>query len=149
MKAIAKVIATVFYIGYFPLAPGTLTCLLIVFGYKFFLHKLEWPYYLILLAFLFVVGGFASTAQAARLKTDDPRCIVIDEALGQLLVYFHLRPDWMLLIAGFILFRLLDILKPFIIKEAERIPRGWGIMMDDVVAALFAAIALNLYLVLR
>ena len=149
MKFISKITATVFGIGYFPLAPGTLTSLVFVFLYKLVLYKIDWPYYLVLLMLLFAMGTLASTAHASRLKEKDPRCIVIDEAMGQLVALFHLRPDWYLLGIGFLLFRALDILKPFVIKRAEKIPGGWGIMMDDVIAGLIASIGLNLYLILK
>ena len=149
MKYFSKIIATVFGIGYFPFAPGTLTSLLFVFLYRLFLYKMDWPYYLALLMLLFFLGALASSVQASRLKTEDPRCIVIDEAMGQLVALFHLSPDWYLLGIGFVLFRALDILKPFVIRKAEKIPGGWGIMMDDVVAGLIASIVLNLYLILK
>jgi len=145
----SKIIATVFGIGYFPLAPGTLTSLVFVSLYKLVLYKIDWPYYLVLLMLLFVIGASASAAQASRLNKEDPRCIVIDEAMGQLLALFHLSPDWYLLGIGFVLFRALDILKPFVIKKAEKIPGGWGIMMDDVIAGLITSIVLNLYLILK
>ena len=115
----------------------------------FVLHKMDWPYYLALLILLFVVGAWTSKRQASLMKTEDPRCIVIDEAMGQLVTFFLLRPDWILLGLGFILFRALDILKPFVIKKAEKIPGGWGIMMDDVIAGLIASIFLSLYLILK
>jgi phosphatidylglycerophosphatase A len=149
MKYVSKIIATVFGIGYFPFAPGTLTSLVFVFLYKFFLYKMDWKYYLALLALLFVIGALASASQASQVKKEDPRCIVIDEAMGQLVALFLLSPDWHLLLIGFVLFRALDILKPFIIKKAENISGGWGIMMDDVMAGLVASILLNLYLILK
>lgn len=149
MRFISKILATVLGIGYFPLAPGTLTSLIFVILYKLVLYKIDWSHYLVLLLLLFVVGAMASAAHAARLKMEDPRCIVIDEAMGQLMALFHLNPDLYLLGIGFVLFRALDILKPFVIKKAEKIPGGWGIMMDDVIAGLITSIVLNLYLILK
>ncbi|MFC2164737.1 phosphatidylglycerophosphatase A [Acidobacteriota bacterium] len=149
MKFASKLIATVFGIGYFPFAPGTLTSLVFVFLYKFVLYKMDWSYYLALLLLLFFIGALASAAHASQLKKEDPQCIVVDEGMGQLVALFHLSPDWYLLGIGFALFRALDILKPFVIKKAEKIPGGWGIMMDDVIAGLIASIILNLYLILK
>jgi len=149
MKFLSKIIATVFGIGYFPFAPGTLTSLVFIFLYKLFLYKMDWSYYLALLMLLFVIGAVASSAQASRMKTEDPRSVVIDEAMGQLVALFHLNPDWYILGFGFALFRALDILKPFIIKRAEKIPGGWGIMMDDLIAGLITSILLNLFLILK
>ena len=84
-----------------------------------------------------------------ELNKKDPRTIVIDEALGQLLVLFRLNPTWFPLLIGFGLFRFFDIIKPFPIKKAEKFPKGWGIMIDDILAAIYAGIILNLYLYLK
>jgi phosphatidylglycerophosphatase A len=149
MRFLSKTIASVLGIGYFPFAPGTLTSLVCVLLYKFILHKMAWPYYLTLLVLLFIIGAWASKIQASLMKTEDPRCIVIDEALGQLVALFLLIPKWYLLGLGFVLFRILDILKPFVVKSAEKIPGGWGIMMDDLIAGFVTSILLNLYLILK
>jgi len=69
--------------------------------------------------------------------------VVIDEVAGQILTFVATpRVAWMGLIFGFILFRALDIVKPFPARRAERLPGGWGIMMDDVVAGLYSLIVL-------
>ena len=149
MNAVSKILATVFGLGYFPIAPGTLTSLVFVIIYKAVLYKMGWPSYLVLLTVIFVVGAWASGVHASRTKTEDPRTVVIDEVLGQLVTLFYLNPDWIILGLGFALFRALDILKPFVIKRAEEIPGGWGIMMDDLLAGLISSILLNLYLLLK
>ena len=149
MKLLSKIFATFFGVGYFPIAPGTLTSLLVILLYKFYLHKLSWPYYLVILSFLFLVGTFVSTKYSLELNKKDPRTIVIDEALGQLLVLFRLNPTWFPLLIGFGLFRFFDIIKPFPIKKTEEFPKGWGIMIDDILAAIYAGISLNLYLYLK
>ncbi len=149
MKFLAKTIATFFGLGYFPLAPGTLTSLAVVLLYKFYLKKLNWPLYLALFVLLFVAGMAASTAYSMSLNKKDPRKIVIDEATGQLLCLFRMNDAWPLLALSFVLFRIFDIVKPFPIKKIERLSRGLGIMADDIVAALYAGILVNLYLLLR
>lgn len=149
MKLVSKIIATVFGIGYFPIAPGTLTSVIMVFLYKLFLHKLSWPIYLLLLFFLFFFGVFASSKYASELNKKDPRNIVIDEAVGQFLVLFQMSEDWFPLLLSFFLFRLFDVVKPFPIKKVENFPSGWGIMMDDILAAIYAGVIVNIYLILR
>lgn len=149
MKFLTKTIATFFGLGYFPLAPGTLTSLAAVFLYKLYLKKLNWPLYLALIVLLFVVGMAASTAYSMILNKKDPRKIVIDEATGQLLCLFRMNDAWPLLALSFVLFRFFDIVKPFPIKQVERLPRGLGIMTDDIVAAFYAGILVNLYLLVR
>lgn len=149
MKLASKIIATVFGIGYFPIAPGTLTSLIVVFLYKLFLHKLSWPIYLLLFFLLFFVGVIASSKCESELRKKDPRNIVIDEATGQFLLLFRMSEDWLLLLLSFLLFRLFDIIKPFPIRKVESFPSGWGIMMDDLLAAIYAGVIVNLYIILK
>jgi phosphatidylglycerophosphatase A len=153
MKSLSKIIATFFGVGYFPVAPGTLTSLIVVLLYKFYLHSLSWPFYLLLLFFLFSVGVFTSTKYSLEIKKNDPRRIVIDEAFGQLLVLFQIGESWgtgwLPLLSCFLLFRIFDIIKPFPIKKVETLPKGWGIVMDDLVAAVYAGVIINLYLLLK
>lgn len=153
MKSLSKIIATFFGVGYFPVAPGTLTSLIVVLLYKFYLHSLSWPLYLLLLFLLFSVGIFTSTKYSLEIKKHDPRRIVIDEAFGQLLVLFQIGESWgtgwLPLLSCFLLFRIFDIIKPFPIKKVETLPEGWGIVMDDLVAAVYAGVIINLYLLLK
>lgn len=73
---------------------------------------------------------------------------MIDEAMGQALALFLLGEAWLLLILSFLLFRLFDITKPYPIKKIENLPKGWGIMLDDVAAAVYAGVVVRLYLFL-
>jgi phosphatidylglycerophosphatase A len=149
MKLLSKVISTFFGLGYFPVAPGTITSLVVILAYKFYLYQLSWPLYLLILFLLFFVGVYTSTKFSVESNKKDPRKIVIDEACGQLLVFFRMSEAWFPVLAGFILFRVFDIVKPYPIKKVEAFPAGWGIMMDDVVAAIYAGVIINLYLLLR
>ena len=148
MKLFSKITATFFGAGYFPVAPGTLTSAIIVLLYKFFLHRLSWPFYLLLFFVLFAVGIVLSDIYSRVLKKEDPRTVVIDEAAGQLIAMFLLSPQWSICAASFLLFRIFDIAKPFPIKRVEKFPGGLGIMLDDVVAAIFTGIIINLFLLL-
>jgi phosphatidylglycerophosphatase A len=148
MKTFSRIIATVLGIGYLPIAPGTIASFLVILLYKYYLFTWNWPLYLGVLILIFIFGALTSSVYAEALKKEDPRSIVIDEVLGQLIVLFRMPPSWPLLIASFFLFRLLDILKPFLIKKSENFPRGWGIMMDDVVSGICAGIIINLTMLL-
>ncbi len=148
MKILSKIIATFFGVGYLPLAPGTIASFLMILLYRYYLYTWNWPVYLGVLVLIFMFGAFASSVHAETIKKHDPRSVVIDEVLGQLIVLFRMPPVWPLLIASFLLFRMLDILKPYLIKKSENFPRGWGIMMDDVVAGVCSGIIINLYLLL-
>jgi phosphatidylglycerophosphatase A len=68
---------------------------------------------------------------------------VIDEVVGQWIAFAGaVRLNWKSLLAGFLLFRLFDIWKPFPVRRAEALPRGWGILADDIAAGLYAALVL-------
>ena len=146
MKFIAKIWATFFGVGYFPLGQGTLTSFIIILLYKFFLYRLHWALFLLLIGLVFILGVFASTAYSNAVNKKDPHQIVIDEVAGQLLVLFRLNPSWLLMLSAFFLFRLFDIAKPFPIKQIEKFPKGLGIMADDIMAAIYTGILIHLYL---
>ena len=68
----------------------------------------------------------------------DPGQVVMDEVVGQMLTFLLIpHATWKWLVGGFLLFRAFDIVKPFPARQAERIPRGWGIMLDDVIAGVY------------
>ena len=146
MKILSQIIATCCGIGYLPLAPGTIASFLVILLYRYYLHSWTWPVYLAALVLVFIFGALASSTYAETTKKEDPRSVVVDEVLGQLIVLFRMPPAWPFLIASFMLFRILDILKPFLIEKSENFPRGWGIMMDDVVSGVCAGIIINLCL---
>jgi phosphatidylglycerophosphatase A len=91
-----------------------------------------------------LVGVWAADRAAKFWRTEDPQCVVVDEVSGQLLTYVAaLAPlNWKYLLLGFILFRAFDIWKPFPARQAESLPGGWGIMADDWMAGIYAAMAL-------
>ncbi|HEV2490580.1 MAG TPA: phosphatidylglycerophosphatase A [Candidatus Acidoferrales bacterium] len=153
--------ATAAYVGYLPKAPGTwgsLVGMLLyalaqkAYGYNFDLY-LHDHYYLaralanrgwLLAAIIAIVGVAASTRVARFAVKKDPQIVVIDEVSGQFSTYLLAlaRLNWKYLVLGFILFRVFDIWKPFPVRQAESLPGGWGIMADDWVAAIYAAIGI-------
>jgi phosphatidylglycerophosphatase A len=143
-KTSAGVVATFFGLGFFPVAPGTAGSLAAALLYRFFLAGLRPAAYLLMLAALFLFGAAASGAYARRLGLTDPGRIIIDEVCGQLAALFLVPPSLLYIAIVFFLFRLFDILKPFPIKKTESIPAGWGIMADDIAAALAAALLFRL-----
>lgn len=149
MKLLSKIISSFFGVGYFPIAPGTLTSLVVILAYKFYLFRLSWSLYLLIIFLLFFIGVYTSTKVESESRKKDPRKIVIDEACGQLLVLFRMGDAWFPILSGFLLFRIFDIVKPYPIKKVETLPSGWGIMMDDIVAAIYAGVIINLYLIIK
>lgn len=89
---------------------------------------------LVFILFLFLLGLWASERYSRALGQSDPPSIVVDEFVGYLVAMWNLNEA--MLIPSFFLFRLLDIVKPFPIKALEKLPGGWGIMLDDVAAGL-------------
>ena len=134
-------IATVGGLGFFSFMPGTLGSAAACAVSWFF--PIPWWAILAVTA----VGVWASGAAARFLGKEDPGCVIIDEVVGMWLSLLFLPRSFIL--GGFLLFRALDILKPFPIDRFERLPGGWGIMADDIVGGLMANFllqALNAYL---
>lgn len=88
------------------------------------------------------IGIPAATRVAKESGREDPGHVVIDEVAGQWLALAVCKPDWPHALVALALFRLFDITKPWPIRKLERLPGGWGIMLDDLAAGLFGLIAL-------
>lgn len=152
MKKIGIVIATFFGTGYLPVAPGTwasaATTLIVYFTP---LSRLPFIMLAAVTAAIFVVGIPAASVSETVFARKDPRPCVIDEVAGQLVgLWFLPRQAW-LYVAAFFLFRVFDILKPFPVRRSESLPRGLGIMVDDMLAGLYALAVLSLarYLLIK
>ena len=166
---LALLLATGLGLGYIPKAPGTFGSLLggslavlssafVRFESRasssFFSAASSQSFLLVdgaLAIFVSLLGLWASGRVALYLQDKDPQIVVIDEVSGQLISYLGLTVmstsfalNWKYLLAGFILFRVFDIWKPFPARLAESFPGGIGIMADDWVAGLYAALALAL-----
>lgn len=140
-------VATLFYVGLSPIAPGTLGSLATVVPLYFIKAFAVSPVYFQVLAVVvvFVLGLPASRAAIVHFKKDDPGQCIIDEVAGQMVALIAIPHNIYYYIAAFALFRLFDILKPFPVNRAERIKGPWGIMLDDIVAGLMALALLHLY----
>ncbi|MGH9450795.1 MAG: phosphatidylglycerophosphatase A family protein [Terriglobia bacterium] len=94
---------------------------------------------------VYACGVWAAGRAEVYFAETDPGAVVIDEVAGQMLVFIALPTvGWTSLLAGFIIFRILDVVKPFPARRAEHLPGGWGIMTDDIVAGTYGAVALFL-----
>ena len=130
--------------GCSPKAPGTMGTLLAV-GPYLLLSQLSLPIYLAVLAVVIVVGVFLCDRASRDLGVHDHPGIVWDEIAGFLLTMVAVPPQWHWILAGFLLFRLFDIWKPWPIGWLDRrVQGGFGIMLDDLVAGVFAALCLQL-----
>jgi len=129
--------------GLVPRAPGTVGSLLAIPIYLL-LAPLPAPWYLALVAGLLLLGVWATGRCERELGVHDHSGIVFDEIVGQLIALFLAPTHWVWLLIGFGLFRLFDIWKPGPIRWLNnRVPGGWGIMLDDVAAGMAAALCLQ------
>ena len=141
MQKIAKLIATVFFVGFCPIAPGTAASLLALPIY-YFLRESPYVYLLITIGLL-VVGFWSSSRAEKEFGRKDPGEIVIDEFSAMLIVFLFSPFQVKFMVIGFFLFRIFDILKFPALKRLERLPKGYGIMLDDIAAAILANLVLQ------
>lgn len=141
--------ATLGPVGYWGKAPGTMGSIAGIFLYLVFFHMLAPLYYILLLAFLlYFAVGICGEAEV-RMHKHDPSEVVLDEFIAVPFCFIGLRGfmvdhwPWLILLIGFGLFRLFDIAKPLIVGRLQSIQGGWGIVMDDVAAALMACVCLH------
>jgi phosphatidylglycerophosphatase A len=135
-------IATGGYAGYTRIAPGTVGSLV---GLLLYIAFAATPALIqvALVGALFGVGVWAADQAERIVKIVDPPQVVVDEIVGMWVAVLFLPHRIGYLLGAFLLFRLFDIVKPFPAKQAERLHGGWGIMTDDVIAALYANGALQ------
>jgi phosphatidylglycerophosphatase A len=101
----------------------------------------------IALAILVTLVGIPAATQVARASgTKDPQFVVIDEVAGQLIALIAAPLTWKTFLAGFILFRAFDIIKPPPARQLERLPEGTGIVLDDVAAGIYALAVMQVLL---
>jgi phosphatidylglycerophosphatase A len=134
--------------GLAPKMPGTMGTLVGVILFVL-MPALDWKIYLGVIVLASVVGIFLCDYTAKALNVHDHPGIVWDEIVGYFITMFMVPKSWLWILAGFILFRVFDILKPWPISIADKkVPGGLGIMLDDVIAALFALIIMQIILYL-
>ena len=139
---LAKVVATAFGSGYSPVAPGTAGSLV---GLALFvpLAGRSLPVQLAAVAIVTVVGALAGGRVATILGLEDPGLVVVDEVAGQWVTLLALPFTPVIAVAGFLLFRVMDIVKPWPARDLENLPGGWGIMADDLAAGVYAHLVLR------
>ncbi|MGB6972308.1 MAG: phosphatidylglycerophosphatase A [Desulfobulbales bacterium] len=148
MHTLIMLIATGFYSGYLPKAPGTWGSLVGVL-LVFLLHALSLQIYLSVVAGLFIVGSFVAGEAEKILDNRDPGVVVIDEIVGMLITMIAVPVTPLTMVLGFILFRVFDIAKPFPVNFFDQhFHGGLGIMLDDVVAGIYSLIIMQLILLL-
>ena len=151
-KNLSKFIATFGGVGLFPIAPGTIGSIAGL-GVLWAISFYSSDSYQILLQLLFLIifipiGVIASSAYEKYFGKIDPKEVVVDEVVGIIITLFALPFTWINIIAGFILFRFFDIVKPFPIGKLQNIKGGWGIMADDIAAGIVSVAILRVLIFL-
>ncbi len=143
-----RLIATFFFIGYIPFASGTWASLVALVIW-FLLPFHNFWFHVVVVVTLFFVGIFAAETTEKRIGEFDPPYIVIDEVVGMWLTMtiippLHFPKDIGLIAIAFALFRFFDITKIKPIDKLELIGGGFGIMIDDILAAVFTGVIFNI-----
>ena len=143
--ALARTVATGLGSGYSPFAPGTAGSLVGLFLY--------WPLQRLPLVWQFaalglvVAGGVLCSSYVVRQVGDpDPGIVVVDEVVGMWVSLLWLPFTFTTAVTAFLIFRVMDILKPYPARDLESLPGGWGIMADDLMAGLYANLLLRMAL---
>ena len=157
---------TTFGVGYLPVAPGTYgsavgVLIYLIFGWietRTFLNFgakgwtseqiTAWLHAGNLIVFLLfcLLGIWAANRAVGLFQNKDPQQAVVDEVIGQLIVFLFIPfdTDWYFVLAGFLLFRLFDIWKPYPIDDLQNLPAGIGVCADDILAGVYGGICLAL-----
>ncbi len=157
MLKLHKIIASGLGTGYSPLAPGTVGSILgilLFYLFNFTLNSFNIESWLALslnlFAIIFVlVFGVFSIKKVHVIWEHDASKIVIDEIVGVWIAVFTMPFQWQYYLAAFVLFRFFDILKPLYIRKLDNLKTDWSVMLDDVVAGIYANLILQLIVVLK
>ena len=149
-----RLLTSCFGLGRLPVAPGTWGSLpaAMVFGLMGHFHVSPLTTSIVMASLALISSaicvGHAPAAIAATGK-DDPGEVVVDEVAGQAITFLTIgalpvKQVWLVAAGGFALFRIFDIAKPWPIRKLETLPKGWGILADDLLAGVYAWIVLQL-----
>jgi phosphatidylglycerophosphatase A len=142
MKWIVRFLATGFFVGYSPFAPGTMGTLLALLLYAVLPTTVT--FYWMLILFLIIAGTLIShLAESILGEVDSPK-IVIDEICGYFIAMAFLPKTVSLMIIGFVIYRLLDVVKIYPTKKFEMVAGGIGIMLDDIYAGVITNLILHI-----
>jgi len=138
----AEPVATLFGVGRIPWAPGTWASLATTLFWWFTTWAIrpsrQVAASVVLAGIATALGMAAATRVSRETGLKDPQFVVIDEVAGQLIPFIAMPASWKSLLLGFILFRGFDIVKPPPAHQLEQLPEGFGIVMDDVAAGVYA-----------
>lgn len=141
-------LATGAHVGRIPFASGTFGSL-VGLPIVYLLSRTDWAVALILTAILVLFSVWIASLAERQLNAKDPGCIVIDEIAGMCVTMLAIPLTLTTCLAGFFFFRIFDVIKPPPARLMEsRLPGGWGVVMDDVVAGIMANVVLRIWVAL-
>ena len=143
MRKIALFICSFGYLGFIPIAPGTVGSAAGIVVYLLCRQAGFAALQLAVIVALFITGVVLTKPCEEDLRCVDPGPIVIDEVMGMLITLFMIPVGWGGLLLGFLLFRALDVVKPFPARQLERLHGGLGVMADDAMAAVYGNLLLR------
>ena len=146
INALEKLIGSGFYTGYIPLASGTFGSMVALLFYA--IPGFEKSYVIIPAILVFTFWGVHLGTKFESLYGKDPGECTIDEVVGMWITLLFLPKDFFITLIAFVVWRTLDIIKPFPARKSESLKGGLGIMMDDIISAIYSLIIVHLILVI-
>ena len=149
MNKISIIISTLFGVGFFPRAPGTAGTLFALLAYYFLavILQINWIILYSSILLISIISVFLINIAENELGHDSPK-IVIDELIGYFIAVLFLPKNLFVLIIAFIIFRFFDIIKPEPVNISQKLPGGWGVIIDDVIAGIYTNMFMQLFVVL-
>lgn len=142
---VEKVLGSTLFSGYIPFASGTFSSL-VAFAF-YWIPGFEKPSFLIPLIVLFSLVGIFIGSRFEKVYGKDPSQCTIDETVGMWISLLFLPKQIIITIIAFLLWRLLDIIKPFPARQSEKLHGGFGIVTDDIISAVYTSIIMNLIVI--
>lgn len=137
-----KLIATFFGIGYIRKGAGTVAAVLVCIFWLLIAAGNLTAYWQVFITIFVCIAGVWSANAVDVVWGKDSNRVVIDEVAGMLITLIAMPANWKYVLAGLIFFRFFDILKPLFIRRLEALPKGWGVVADDVLAGIYAHVLL-------
>ena len=147
MRFFNYAIASGLGVGYSPIAPGTAGSLLALLLSLYILEGSVLALAIITILFFFI-GTYSTTFVEKDSQKHDPQIVVVDEMVGMWISLLFVPITWWSYLIAFGLFRFFDIAKPYPINSLQKLPLGWGIMMDDVGAGIYALLIMHIILLI-
>jgi phosphatidylglycerophosphatase A len=144
MRRLGVFIATCGYLGYSPVAPGTVGSAVGLLVFAAVRSTGSTGVELAAIAAIFALGVWSGSVAERHFGSVDPAPVIVDEVIGMLITLAMIPVTVQGAVAGFLLFRAFDVIKPWPANRMERLPGGWGVMADDAMAAVYGHVALRL-----